>query len=250
MNAYLCTYRQITPPRSALKKMELAAKQNSLLRRFLDGYEGSFFDWGDDPSFFAAKHMLGDVRRATWGVCRRDVRSNLEKGDIVVFFCARQNKEKRLWRYYFIGFGAVREVVRCRELLWTSHVYAPYRKFYNVLTASDGKQRETFYPFHKDWERRAEAPYVLFDAARSAFNLDSPHHVATWDSEANHEAWRGDPRTSKIEQLLFVDRGIERRLRTSRTGYAHVKLNLLLDGKTIRPGLGLSDLTRALGQLV
>ena len=36
-----------------------------------------YYDWGDDPSFFAAEEFLGDVNRASWGVCRRDVREKL-----------------------------------------------------------------------------------------------------------------------------------------------------------------------------
>ena len=251
MNAYVCVYRQITPPPGAKKKTEQAATRDDLLRKFLNEYDGSFYDWGDAPSFFAAQHMLGDVRKATWGVCRSDVRSDLGKGDVVVFFCGSQNKDEGPWRYYFIGFGTVRELVRRRALLWTKPAYAPYRKFYNLLTESDGKWREVFHPFHrKDWERRAQAPYVVFDRARSAFNLNSPHAVATWDGEGNQETWKRDRRTREIERLLFVERGIERRLRTSRTGFAHVKLNLLRDGNKTRPGRSLSDFTDALSRLV
>ena len=50
------------------------ADSDPLLSRFLNGYRENFWDWGDDPSFFAAEHRLGDVRRASWGVCRADVR--------------------------------------------------------------------------------------------------------------------------------------------------------------------------------
>ena len=79
MNAYVCTYRKITPPPADLKRTEQAAAKDPLLRKFLEGYEASCFDWGDDPSFFAAKYRLGDVRRASWGVCRRDVRGDMKE---------------------------------------------------------------------------------------------------------------------------------------------------------------------------
>jgi len=250
MNAYVCVYRQIIPSPKELKKTELSATQNSVLRRFIDEYNGSFYDWGDDPSFFSAKHWLSDVNGATWGVCRRDVRSVLNKGDVVVFFCGSQIRDKGSWHYYLIGFGTVREIVKRRELLWKSPVYARFRKFYNLLVDSKGNQGETFRPFHENWEDRAKAPYVIFDSKQSVFNLDSPHPVATWDGEGKQEAWKTDRRTREIERLLFDERGIRRRLRTSATGFAHPKLNLLREGKKDRPGRDLSDLTQSLRKLI
>jgi hypothetical protein len=41
------------------------------------------YDGGDDPSFFC-RNQSGSA--LTWGVCRADVRAQLEPGDIVVFF--------------------------------------------------------------------------------------------------------------------------------------------------------------------
>jgi len=252
VNAYLCTYRRIRPSPRALRQTRAAAKQDPLLRAFLEDYDASYYDWGDDPSFFAAQHLLGDVRNATWGVCRRDVRNALRERDLVVFFCGCED-DGHVWRYYFVGFGTVRALVE-RAVLWTDRAYAPYRKFYNALARLDGNrlvQSETIHPYHKDWERRAEAPYVLFDAAQSAFNLTTPHHVATWDSGATiPETWAADPRSKDIEQLLFVERGIDRRLRTAASGYGHAKLNLVRAGRATRLGRSLSELTRALGQLM
>ncbi|MGB8259376.1 MAG: hypothetical protein WCE75_03450 [Terracidiphilus sp.] len=252
MNAYLCVYRQREPSNGDRRKTEREAEKNPLVAKFLEGYKESFYDWGDDPSFFAAKELLGDVRRATWGVCRRDVRGSLNEGDVVVFFCGRQLKRSGSWSYYFIGFGTVLEVVRPRDLLWTKRKYAPYRKFYNVLMGPDGKQRETFHPFHdENWKLRADAPYVLFDPEHSAFNLDSPHLVASWNGDETPETWRPDRKAREIERLLFTDRGIiKRRLRTSRTGFGHAKLNLLFDRGKVRPGRPLADLTFALEKLL
>jgi len=250
VNAYLCTYRRTEPSSRRLEQMSAAAKHDPLLRAFLKGYRRSYYDWGDDPSFFAAQRRLGDVRKASWGVCRRDVRNALGERDLVVFFCGCQ--DKRVWRYYFVGFGTVRALVK-RKALWTDPAYASYRKFYNVLARLDGRrlvQSETFHDYHNDWKLRAKAPYVLFDAAQSVFNLKSPHHVATWDGATIPETWGVDARTREIEQLLFVERGINRRLRTSASGYGHAKLNLVRSGHTVRPGRSLSELTRGLMQLV
>ncbi len=251
MNAYLCTYRRVEPNLRSRRRTEADAAQDPFLRAFLKDYDESYYDWGDDPSFFSARSFLGDVNRASWGVCRRDVRLKLQKDDIVVFFCGRQASHE--WRYYFVGFGTVGASIR-REELWTDPSYEPYRRFYNVLARFDGKhlvQSETFHPYHENWADRAQAPYVIFDVARSSFNITSPHHVATWNGGALPEEWTSDLRSNEIERLLFTEREIfHRRLRTSPTGYGHPKLNLVLNGHQTRPGRGLSDLTLALRDLV
>jgi hypothetical protein len=244
----------MTPSPRALRQTRAAAKHDRLLHDFLENYDASYYDWGDDPSFFAAHHLLGDVRKASWGVCRRDVRNVVRTGDLIVFFCGRQ--DGRAWRYYFVGIGIVGTLVK-RAVLWTARAHAPYRKFYNVLARLDGGrlvQSESFHPYHDDWRRRAGAPYVLFDAVQSSFNLRDPHQVATWDGNgaAIPETWAADAHTKEIERLLFIEREIDRRLRTAPSGYGHAKLNLVHDSRThtTRPGRSLSELTRALRQLV
>jgi hypothetical protein len=62
--------------------------------------------------------------------------------------------------------------------------------------------------------------------------------------------WTADARSNKIEGLLFGERRIDRRLRVAASGYGHAKLNLVRVGRTTRPGRSLSELTRALRQLV
>ena len=252
MNAYLCTYRRKKPSQRDRRQTWAAARRDPLVRAFLKGYDDSYYDRGDDPSFFAAQHLLGDVRKASWGVCRRDVRNTLGVGDLVVFFCGCE--DEHVWRYYFVGFGTVRALVK-RKDLWTDPAHASYRKFYNVLARLDGGrlvQCETFHKYHDNWKDRAKAPYVLFDVAHTAFNLKCPHHVAKWEKGApTPETWfTNDPRSKEIERLLFIERGIKRRLRTSPKGYGHAKLNLLRAGRTARPGSSLPELRRALRQLV
>lgn len=254
MNAYLCTYRRRTPSPLERRQTEAEAEEDPLLRVFLEGYDDSYYDWGDDPSFFAAHRLLGNVRKASWGVCRPDVRERLRERDLVVFFCGCQNSIERAWHYYFIGFGTVQARVE-RAALWKNPAYAPYREFYNVLARLRGGQlvqSEKFHPYHVNWEARARAPYVLFDAGQSAFNLKSPHHVATWKSNAaTPERWKTDTRSKEIEGLLFTERGIDdRRLRTAKSGYGHAKLNLIREGRIIRQGRSPSELKEALRQLV
>jgi hypothetical protein len=160
-------YRHSTPSRSAWAKTEAASSSKPLLRSFLESYEvpRTFLDWGDDPSFFAATELLGDPRRATWGVCRSDVRGALAPDDFVVFVCARQSK--REWDYYFIGIATVGEPLT-REAIWTDDRHAIYREFLNILARpgrnDELEQYESVHPFHDDdWRDRCRSPYWLFD---------------------------------------------------------------------------------------
>jgi hypothetical protein len=255
VNAYLCTYRHKNPHPKHWERTREAAADDQTLSKFLGGWDHSYYDWGDDPSFFAAQELLGDVRETTWGVCRPDVRKALNEGDVVVFFCGCQRDDKRVWCYHFVGFGKVRALVRDRACLWTNSAYVPYHKFYNVLGRLEGRhlvRSESFHPYHKNWEGRASAPYVVFDSASSFFNLTAPHCVATWErGNPAPELWKTDDRSTRIEQFLFVERRIQRRLRTSVDGHPHPKLNLLRDGRgNARPGRSLPELTQALSELV
>jgi hypothetical protein len=112
--------------------------------------------------------------------------------------------------------------------LWTKKRYAQYRRYYNVLEEFQNGvlcHRESFYPYHKDWKRRIEAPYVLFatDPALTDFNLHNPLHVATATPSQNAEIWNRNGQ--ELERLLFSN-GVTRRLRTSRTGSRHPHITL------------------------
>ncbi len=187
-------------------------------------------------------------------MCRRDVRNSLHEGNLLVFICGAQNGP--LWRYFYVGFGTVRALIE-RTRLWINPCYAEYRPFYNVLARIEGQdlvQHETFHKYHDDWQRRAEAPYALFDPENSKFNLSTPLQVASWQGQLMrepfvHEKWERDGRVQKLEQFLFKERGIEdRRLRTSGIGFGHAKLNPASKGRRRRPGRSLEELRSALGQ--
>lgn len=230
--AYVCVYRHFFPPPRAIADTRLAAARDPALLSFVDQYVAgtSYFDWGDDPSFFSAQQIQGSFAYAGWGVCRPNVRAALAPGDLVVFFCAkRQAPRTTETDYYFIGVGTVGEVIQDRRLIWTRAKYKAYRRHYNVLakykSVGGPAQLETFHPYHEDWEKRLKRPYVLFDADASRFNLGSPLHVGT-SVNGGREVWRTGRRVARLEKLLFEDFGIKRRLRTSPTGTAHVHLNL------------------------
>lgn len=157
--------------------------------------KGRFYDWGDDPSFFAAERFLGDVRKAGWGVCRRYVREKLNKGDFVVFFCAQQQEhDLDLWKYYYVGLGTVDKIVENRKDIWVDNDYKRYRGFYNLLMDAEGENCEVV-GYHPDWRDRAEAPYIIFGKRKTHFNVRNPVLVAeyrTGDSVWRHkvlETW-------------------------------------------------------------
>lgn len=233
MNAYVCVYRHLIPGRRGWHRTESAATSNPTLRRFLDVYDDQncFYDWGDDPGFFAASELFGDVRNATWGVCRRDVRKLLGAGDYVVFFCAKQ-VGKRVWDYYYIGVGTV-TLGLTRQTIWLDDQYAKYRDFFNILArlSANGEleQHETFHAYHGDWEKRCKAPYWLFAREQSQFNLVNPLHVATYTGTRGAvETWHASQnrQVARLEAILFPQSSSTRRLRTSHIQHSHRHINL------------------------
>jgi hypothetical protein len=231
MKAYSCVYRRKHPSAGDIRRTRLAGAADPLVGTFFESYaaDTSYLDWGDDPSFFSAQHRLGDIRSASWGVCRPDVRAAVTVGDFVVFFCGQAAQDKsRRWECFYVGVGTVAGL-HSRQEIWSSESLTPYRSFYNVIahwSANGLTQQETFWPYHENWIERAASPYILFDPSMTAFNVHDPLHVATY-SGALPETWHLESsRVREVYQLLFDGRSDRKGLRTSRTGYGHAKLNL------------------------
>ncbi|MGH8982565.1 MAG: hypothetical protein ACRDY6_01660 [Acidimicrobiia bacterium] len=237
---YVCVYRRHIPTAAQWRSTVQAADGDPRLRQFLDEYwrKDRYFDWGDDPAFFAARETFGDPRHASWAVCRPNVRTALREGDGVAFFCGKQALRAQggayrpagPYDYFYVGCGAVGRLVE-RVELWHDKRLAPYRSFYNTLARPNAtgalEQHETFLPYHPNWRDRASSPLVLFDLEHSAFNLDDPHPVAHYEPDSGPpERWRADRTSRKLERLLFD--GTTRRLRTSKTGFAHAHRRLRL----------------------
>ena len=229
MQAFICVYRHSRPSRRELIRTEEAAANDGRLREFLEHYNDAdcHYDWGDDPGFFAATKILGKPSAASWGVCRRNVRAQLKRGDLLIWFCAKEGAAHGAWEYYFIGFSTVAHTISRREL-WTDNGFAKYRNFYNVLARLENgelRQYETFHSYHDDWARRAEAPYVIFstDESVTRLNLRSPLHVAEKPPDSRVEIWcsRRDRRVRDLERVLFGQFGITRRLRTTHPQISH-----------------------------
>ncbi len=247
MKSYVCVYRQPLPKDLKWEKTWKEGADKRGLRKYLERYRAGFeqgpacfYDWGDDPAFFAAEEFIGDVNRASWGVCRRNLREKLHIGDFVIFFCAKavaaESTEAKAWEYYYVGLGTVSESLD-RSIIWSADEYKSYRDFFNLLVDPSGAHREFIYDRHDcDWLKRADAPYILFEPSRNLthFNVASPILVATY-------RLGGDPwRDNVIEQWQLDDEGVQtiyqeiprriggRKLRTGRTdqGYPHQYQNL------------------------
>lgn len=234
MRAYVCVYRHSMPSRRHRIQTEEAASDNPLLQRYLDRYfdPDCLYDWGDDPSFFAATELLDDPRAATWGVCRRDVRAALAPGDFVVYVCARQPAEgSRIWEYFFVGVATLGQPLT-RQEIWSDPHYSTYRRFLNVLARTDNSgllhQYESIHRFHDDWRERCMAPYWVFDRNGSLFNFESPLHVATYNGQPGAiERWHtSDPRVRELQSLLLRGAKVTRGLRSTNAQRSHPKLNL------------------------
>jgi hypothetical protein len=259
MKAFVCVYRHSVPSPNARSKTVAAALTTPCLNSYLSSYSlpNSFLDWGDDPSFFAAPQILGSASSASWGVCRRDVRAQLRQGDFVIWFCARpQSNQTGNWDYYLVGCTTVKDTCN-RYALWTDPKYAPYRDFFNTLARPNGSaliQHEMIHDFHNDWKNRITADYIIFDGcpSLSAVNLASPTLVATGSAGAA-EAWlRSNRKVLNIENMIFTNLGISRRLRTKnrQQPHRHIALHkapVILKGN---PGVLLSNLRRSVLALV
>lgn len=235
--AYLCVYRQVIPSReSLLVDAMMSAAKHEDLSHLLPLYEtGSAYDWGDDPSFFSAEFTQGSASHAGWGICRPNVRARLDKGDLVVFFCARRATRGAVTDYLFVGYGTIGERIDDRRRIWTESRLAPYRKHLNVLVRYDAagamERYERFEPGHphpSDWPRRAKSPYLIFDPSLSQFNAADPLLVAVAAPGEKCETWLLDrrPKGRRLHELLFEDLGFTRSLRTSVAGFSHPPVNL------------------------
>jgi hypothetical protein len=234
VKAFICVYRHLVPSREELQQTRLVARQDPKLQTFLDLYDNPdcFYDWGDDPGFFAASEIFGSPAHASWGVCRPDVRRQLGAGDFIIFFCARQNRESRgTWDYFLVACATVLDSVS-REDLWTSDGYKGYRRFYNVLAEwKDGLylHREAFWRHHDDWERRLESGYIIFDPDPrvTCVDMSTPLRVARrYPSESLEQWFSDDKRVADLEELLFNNLGITRRLRSTNPRIPHRHISL------------------------
>ena len=207
-----------------------ASRNDELLERYLATYRADrcYYDWGDDPSFFVSTELAGSPNAATWGSCRPDVRSALMPGDFAVFFCAVQVPVG--WDYYYIGVGTVGAKLT-RAAIVETPALSQYQRYFNFLGYRSGDsyiQKELIHEYHKDFAHRCDAPYILFDADLTSFQLAHPLQVATHRSVSpTLEVWLpGDERVSLISELVLAGANPNRKLRGTNHDMPHPKLNL------------------------
>jgi hypothetical protein len=221
MRAYVCVYRH-----TAQNKLPQAV--NKLCAKYLKNYPNSFYDWCDDPSFFCSAETGNPV---TWGVCRTNVRKNVGKGVIIIYFCARQDpNNKKMWDYYYVGFGVCADTLigrQARLKIWTQPHKYPFKDYFNILIDSKGNHRE-YTGDHPDYKKRMKASYVIFDEHRSSFRVDNPLHVAAFDANSSgfQETWINSKKVDALKKVLFTDNGITRGLRIKNRQRAHVHIHI------------------------
>jgi hypothetical protein len=223
MKAFIVVYQHSFRSDKLIQKTLDRNKGNLHVSNYVEEFkqDNSFLDWADDPSFYCSQDILGDLRQTSWGVCRRDVRNQLETGDLVVFFCGKQDiQERKRWKYYFIGFGTIKYTLY-RKDIWGDEKYSPYRDFFNILAHPDNGVWVQYEPIgegHDDWNYRLTAPYIIFDSDshRTNFNLKNPINVAEKKPDKLLEDWNcDDPKVKELKKILFDQFGIKRNLRTN-----------------------------------
>ena len=82
MIAYACVYRRYRPAPRERAQTESVAISNPILGRFLQQYDRSYLDWGDDPGFFAAEQIIGDVPQSKLGRVSRRCSEDSHRGEL------------------------------------------------------------------------------------------------------------------------------------------------------------------------
>ena len=225
---FICVYRHIEPSKKQWNELISAAQKTPSHQEFSNTYKDNYYDWGDDPSFFAAKKYLGDEKFATWGVCRANVRKQLIKGDVVVFICGRQTGKN--WKYYYIGYGTVSLNLKNRLEIWKKDKYEAQRGFYNLLIDKRGAQFEPFGGIHDNLCERVGAGYIFFETASNLtnFNFVNPLYIADCNPDQKlTETWKSNKLVKDLENLLlkkYCKNG--RSLRSTNVQRAHPHIRL------------------------
>jgi len=192
------------------------------------------YDIGDDPSFFASKHLGGPI---TWGVCRADVRRALKPRDWVVFFAAeRAPDEPDITSYYLVAALEVDYLTSQTDVVSGKTREPKLHEYLNLLIVPDGDGWRHYEPanhprdWHKDWlwricdqdgrakrDMQAAAArhfpgqplpvpvannYVVFSRV-SEIRLGTPLLVARHAKGELTESWLCDPLPVEVRRLVF-----------------------------------------------
>ena len=124
-----------------------------------------FYDNGDDPSFFSRSHIGGAL---TWGVCRPDARSQVQTGDVVVFFAFTEASNGVEYRLCAIS-TVERKISQAR--IFSDRAYRRYKRYLNLLVQPEDENGERWIhhepgtpanDWHTNWLSRVAA-YRAYD---------------------------------------------------------------------------------------
>lgn len=87
------------------------------------------YDTGDDPSFFSRRYFGGQL---TWGICRQQIRTRIQPGDVVVFFSFR-NRDGEPVEYRLGAVATVERKVSQADLWNKSEGSGYWRRYLNLL---------------------------------------------------------------------------------------------------------------------
>lgn len=168
------------------------------------------YDFGDDPSFFCMRRLHGNL---TWGICRPDVRNNLGRGDIVVFFSFREETKTETGTYQLCAIATVKTKVSQTEI-WLESGLEEYRGYCNLLIrpAAQGdrglwKHHEPCLygsQTHKDWLWRIAKHSGLrkrsFDEIqkRNGFRFSESVSGRPIEIEQNYVIFSSDPKLTRV----------------------------------------------------
>jgi hypothetical protein len=230
------------------------------------------YDGGDDPSFFCARHHDGPV---TWGVCRADVRSAIQRGDWIVFFSLQQDKGVGTTAYRLAAALCVEEKITHTEIFGGT-VSGRYSNYLNLLIRPSGRGWERFEPglhpryWHDDWlwricrdrglhkddviaaseRHRAGQPlplpaarnYVVFSKS-SAIIARNPPLIATHRKGLAAETWEPDAGSQAIRAAVFGESPRALRITNPQRAHRHFRrcLNDPAWPRVLRDALALTD---------
>lgn len=221
---------------------------NAITNGFLADYTNWLYDIGDDPSFYCSKKFNFSI---TWGICRPDVRNNVDLNDVIVFFCFDGAKNN----YNFIGLATVKDKIRQTDI-WGNPTFSGYQKYFNLLIRPKNSKWEHYEPLfnkkgqHKNWYSRIgenypknffnvrngslvteygiKENYVIFDTNTfNGFILKQPIHVANWKKGQKKETWVSNAINDKIRDFTFtMTKRDSLRIHERNSAHRHIKISM------------------------
>lgn len=215
------------------------------------------FDVTDDPSFYCHLKGMGPL---TWGICRPDVRTKLEKGDIVVFICYDEDNNN----YYLSAVTTVADKIRQTDI-WTKNKYCHFKEHFNLIikkTESGNWYHEEPLPneknLHSNWDIKIlkkipkseftfsnntispayeiEPNYIIFSTSEDkTYILKNQIILAEYkkDTDKKKEIWLDSNESIKIFDFIFKRHPSRISFKVHERNQSHVKVRTTLSEENI-----------------